>query len=73
VDQIITYRFESDIVDILKTKNYHVRFLGSDYEKKLENITGYGIIPTLFHNRNHNWSYTSLRNKIMKDLKPDEK
>lgn len=65
VDSIITYQTENEITNILYTKNYNVRFLGSDYKDNIEKITGYNIIPIIFHERNHDWSYTKLRNKLI--------
>lgn len=62
IDNIITYKSESDIIDILETYNYHVRFLGSDYKNNINKITGFDIVPICWHDRNHDWSYTKLRN-----------
>jgi len=66
IDNIITYRTEQDVVDILKNNNYDIRFLGSDYKDKLNDITGFEITPIIFHDRNHEWSYTKLRNILNK-------
>jgi len=64
VDNIITYKYEKDIIDILNTKKYDVRFLGSDYKNNEKSITGFELIPICWHERNHEWSYTKLRSNI---------
>ena len=35
VDEVITYNTEDELLEILKTKNINIRFLGEDYRGKL--------------------------------------
>lgn len=68
IDNIITYQIETDIIDILKNNDYDLRFIGSDYQNKIELITGYELTSIIFHERNHEWSYTKLREMIKNKL-----
>jgi glycerol-3-phosphate cytidylyltransferase len=63
VDEIVTYDTELDLVKILMEKKPHVRIVGSDWKTKT--ITGDMLCNELyFHERNHNWSSSSLRERI---------
>jgi cytidyltransferase-like protein len=64
VNDVVPYNTENDYIDILKTRKYDMRFLGSEYESTPEKITGRDIVPIVFHERNHDWSYTALCEKI---------
>ena len=65
VDEIIKYQTEKDLFHILKTLNPDVRILGSDYRNN-KSYTGDKLnIPIFFHERNHNYSTTNLRDKIL--------
>lgn len=65
VNDIVTYEKESDYIGILQSNKYHVRFLGSEYQSTPEKITGKDIVPIVYHDRNHDWSYTKLCEKIV--------
>lgn len=63
VDEVVTYKTEAELETLLKTINPDVRILGTDYLDK--NFTGDDLdIEVYFHNRNHNWSTSSLRKHI---------
>lgn len=63
VDEIIEYRTEKDLEFILKEKKPDVRFLGSDYRGI--KATGEEYCRRIFyHERNHNYSSTQLKDKI---------
>ena len=63
VDEIIKYTTEEELYNILKTQNIDIRILGSDYKDK--NYTGDDLgIDVYFHERDHEWSATSLRARI---------
>ena len=65
VDEIIKYETEDDLMKLLFDLNPDVRILGSDWERKP--FTGYTLhIPIYFHKRDHDYSTSNLRNKIMK-------
>ena len=72
IDQIITYKTESDLYEILMAKQIDVRFLGDDYKNK--SYTGDDLnIPVYFLNRDHGWSTTRFKNLIAKSVKNVEK
>ena len=63
VDEIIKYKTEEELYQLLKLLRPNIRILGSDYKDKY--YTGMELnIPIYYHNRNHNYSTTNLRNKI---------
>ena len=63
VDEIIEYSTEADLYELLKLLNPDVRILGSDWKDKP--FTGYDLdINIHWHERNHDWSTSSLRRRI---------
>ena len=67
IDQIITYKTESDLYKILMDKQIDVRFLGDDYRDK--SFTGDDLnIPIHYLDRSHGWSTTKFKKLISKTL-----
>lgn len=67
IDNIITYKSELDLYNILLNKNIHVRFLGNDYKGK--KFTGSNLnIPIVWIDRSHNFSATKIKKKIHKSI-----
>ena len=65
VDQIIPYKLEVDLYQMLSNLNIDIRFLGDDYKSKP--FTGDDLnIPIHFLDRSHGWSTTRFKNKIAK-------
>ena len=65
IDEIIVYETENDLYKIIYDLNPDIRILGTDYVNKY--FTGIDLhIPLYFHKRNHNYSTSSLRDKIKK-------
>lgn len=69
VDEIIPYVTEKDLLDILTTYKIHVRILGNEYKDK--DFTGREVCETLgiqlyFNERNHRFSSSDLRARIIK-------
>ena len=63
VDEIIDYKSEEDLYELLKEINPDVRFLGDDYRDK--KIMGEDLkIPIHFIDRSHGWSATKFKNMI---------
>ena len=63
IDEVVVYNTEAELVEWLKILKPHVRILGSDYKDK--NFTGMDLdIEIYYHDRSHDWSTTSLRDKI---------
>ena len=67
IDQIITYKTESDLHEILMDKKIDVRFLGDDYRDK--SFTGDDLnIPIHYLDRSHGWSTTKFKKLIAETL-----
>ena len=67
VDEIRIYSTEAELRDMLCEIWPSVRILGSDYITK-DNFTGCQYdIPIYYHERNHNYSSSDLRKKILKN------
>ena len=63
VDDIVKYKTEEDLYQLLKLMRPNIRILGSDYLTK-DDYTGCQYnIPIYYHERNHNYSSTNLRKK----------
>ena len=66
VDEVFTYDTEEDLYKKLLDINPDVRILGSDYIGK--SFTGDDLdIKIYYHDRNHNYSTTNLRKKIVSE------
>ena len=64
VDEVFIYDTEQDLYNWLDNNKWDIRILGSDWKNK--KYTGYDIKGKVyFHNRNHNFSTTELRKKII--------
>ena len=64
IDKIVHYNTESDLVKILKKIKPDVRIIGADWKGK--NYTGLGLpIKIIFNSRNHNFSTTNLRKRVI--------
>jgi glycerol-3-phosphate cytidylyltransferase len=62
VDEIIVYKTEKDLVELLSKIKPDIRILGSD--AKVTYITGEEYCSNLYyHSRNHDWSSTSIRKR----------
>ena len=67
IDQIITYKTESDLYEILMKNKIDVRFLGDDYRDK--SFTGDDLdIPIHYLDRSHGWSTTKFKKLIAESL-----
>ena len=65
IDQIIPYKLETDLYELLSNLDIDIRFLGDDYKSKP--FTGDDLnIPIHFLDRSHGWSTTKLKNEIAK-------
>ena len=65
IDEVVCYTTELDLLRILESYDYDVRIIGSDYSKK-SGFTGSNIDKQVyFHKRDHNYSLTSLKKKII--------
>ena len=63
VDEIIFYSTEAELRDLIELIKPDIRILGSDWKGK--DYTGEGLIPEVyFHDRNHGYSTSELRERI---------
>jgi len=66
VDAVIPYNTEADLHNLLSGLSWDVRFLGMDYFGRSD-YTGYDLdIPIHFCSRKHDYSSSSLRERIKK-------
>jgi len=65
VDLVQIYETEAELRYILESNDIDIRFIGSDYLNRKEDITAYDLnIPIFFHSRNHSYSSSELRHRI---------
>jgi len=67
VDEILVYETETDLLNLIQTQTFHIRFLSEEY--KNVDVTGkqYCIdtgIEIHYHLRRHQYSTTELRNRV---------
>lgn len=67
IDEIIPYAYESEILEILRTRDINIRFVGNDYVDR--DFTGKDYcneksIDICYNSRNHKFSTTELRGRI---------
>lgn len=68
VDQIIPYATEEDLEDIFSSFKLDCRIIGAEYRDKpftAKHICEKRGIEIIYNNRDHRWSSTLLRNKII--------
>lgn len=71
VDEIIPYETEKDLLNLLGTIDFDIRFVGGDYNNK--NFTGKSLcehrnIPIKYCSRDHTYSSSELRKRIKNEL-----
>ena len=78
VDEILVYETEVDLLNLIQTQTFHIRFLSEEY--KNVDVTGkqYCIdtgIEIHYHLRRHQYSSTEIRNRVylLEKQKRDEK
>ena len=68
VDEIIPYETEEDLLVMLKTGDYDIRFLGEDYAKRTD-YTGAELDIEVFFCKRYGYSSSGLRQKIKEATK----
>ena len=67
-DEIITYKYEAILYDLLQVGQFDIRFLGDDYKGKP--FTGDDLkIPIHYLDRDHGWSTTKFKTLVANSLK----
>lgn len=64
VDEIIPYDTEEDLKNMLLTIKPDIRIIGEEYEDK--DYTGRGMTEVFYNSRSHNYSSSSLRERVCK-------
>jgi len=65
VDEVMVYNSEEELLEILQTGKYDVRFLGEDYKGRT--ITGADLTAELVYiDRSHGFSSSSFKNMLNK-------
>jgi len=68
IDEIVIYRTEKDLCKLLKKIKPDIRIIGADWKNK--KFTGWDLpIKTYYNSRNHNFSTTELRERIVRASK----
>lgn len=68
IDKIITYRTEKELYKLIQKINPDVRIIGADWKNK--KFTGWDLPIKIYYNsRNHNFSTTELRERIVRASK----
>ena len=67
VDEILVYETEADLLNLIQTQTFHIRFLSEEY-RHIE-VTGkqYCIdngVEIYYHLRKHKYSSTEIRNRV---------
>jgi glycerol-3-phosphate cytidylyltransferase len=67
VDEIIPYQTEEELIEIFRSFNLDVRFIGQEYEN--DHFTAKDVceerdIEIHYNKRDHAWSSSKLRNKL---------
>jgi glycerol-3-phosphate cytidylyltransferase len=67
INEIITYRTEAELYELIKNKEINIRFLGDDYKGK--QFTGIDLnIPIHYLDRSHGWSTTKFKKMIANSI-----
>jgi glycerol-3-phosphate cytidylyltransferase len=64
VDEVIPFSTEQEIIDIILTIRPDIRIVGEEY--KGTNHTGFGLCPIHYNKRQHSFSSSDLRNRVLK-------
>ncbi|UTW62724.1 adenylyltransferase/cytidyltransferase family protein [bacterium SCSIO 12741] len=69
VDEVIGYNSEEELMEIMKERQFDVRFLGDDYRGRP--ITGPDLAKSIYYtNRDHGYSTTEVKNRVVEHWKP---
>jgi glycerol-3-phosphate cytidylyltransferase len=67
IDNVFTYTYEKELIELLKIIDPDIRFLGDDYRDKP--YTGFDLdIPIHYLNRDHGWSTTKFKKLIASSI-----
>ena len=68
IDEVVTYSTEDELYRLLTSLDINIRIIGSDWWRK--NYTGSDLpLDTHFHRRDHTWSTSELRERVVEASK----
>ena len=68
IDDIKVYTYEKELIELLKSGEFNIRFFGDDYIEK--SFTGIELnIDIHYLSRSHGWSTTKFKKLIAKTIK----
>ena len=65
VDEIVVYATEKELLDILHSYPINVRIIGEEYKDKTFTGKFLEFIETYYNSRNHSFSTTELRQRVI--------
>jgi len=68
IDKIVFYNTENELDELLGIEKYDVRILGTDYKDRNDYTGAHYGKPVYFHERNHDYSTTFLKKKIVESM-----
>ncbi len=67
ISDIKTYKYESELYELIKQGNFNIRFLGEDYKNR--DFTGKDLnVKIQYLSRDHGWSTTKFKKLISKTI-----
>ena len=68
VNEVVTYQSENEFLGILESGEYHLRFLGDDYDDGSYSGVGIGLPIVWIPRKSHNYSTTRLKQLIYRSI-----
>ena len=68
VNEVVTYQSEDEFLGILESGEYHLRFLGDDYDDGSYSGVGIGLPIVWIPRKSHNYSTTRLKQLIYRSI-----
>jgi cytidyltransferase-like protein len=68
VNEVVTYQSENEFLGMLESGEYHLRFLGDDYDDGNYSGVGIGLPIVWIPRKSHNYSTTRLKQLIYRSI-----
>ncbi len=68
VNEVVTYQSENEFLGMLESGEYHLRFLGDDYDDGSYSGVGIGLPIVWIPRKSHNYSTTKLKQLIYRSI-----
>jgi glycerol-3-phosphate cytidylyltransferase len=63
VDEVVTYNGETELIELMNSGRFQIRFLGDDYKGKPITESSYPM-EIIYVDRSHGWSSSKIKNLI---------